>query len=228
MNLQSAVISAEFSWLEGKGLLHSQEVFALASKIKRALTSTLSPQDEEKMLKLKSNLPKSVQFIIWNEEVVITNEHFKDEYLYASTFFKDVDRRYVLGWIPGGSSDFQSSWVFSTIDDGSTFKIKCVFHNEYLYPDNNFKDNVRRNVFTWRRKSLEPEFFWKVELLGDDKIRIKSANYNEYFYAENSTYAFSPNRRSVFTGVDGHACDDSCNWMLKEANNSTKCRFSAS
>lgn len=218
-------IKAVFTQFKIHKLWYGHHVFSLALKIKRALTSNLDINEKNELLKLKSELPKVVQILIWNEEAFITNEKFPNEFLYASTFYKDDEKRFVFTWIPGGEQDTKSPFVFSTFDDGLTFKIKSVYANEYLYPDTLLKDNARRYVFTWRKKSLEPSFFWNVEILDNDRIRLKSSTYNEYLYAENSTYSFNINRRMLYTGMTGQTCDESCNWILNFNENSTNCEF---
>ena len=167
-----------------------------------------------KLTELQHKLPKSVQTLIWSTPTSITNEAFRGEILYPANCFHSENHRRVFTWIPHGAPDIKDPWVFETFDKGLTFSIKNKIANEYLYPDTLLRDLKRRNVFIWGKKILEPIFFWNVEIVGNDKVRLKSSVYKEYFYAENRTLAFDSERRSVFTGVAEFACDERCNWIL--------------
>jgi hypothetical protein len=202
---------AEYDRLFTKNLLQSTEVFALALKMREAMETV--PLDVVKKLKdLRAELPSNVQILIWRKPTALYNKAYPVEYIYAYSGNTDPNLRKLFSWVPGGRNDPQGKYLFATQDFGKTFSIKNLWANEYLFSDSLF-DPSRREVFTWRKKTLEPTFYWKVELLNFNEVRLKSITNQEYFYAETDEFNFNNNRRQVFTGV-GRVCDDSCNWIL--------------
>jgi hypothetical protein len=203
---------AEYDRLFTNGLLQTTEVFTLAQKMREAI-KTVSHDVVKKLKELQAELPLNVQILIWKKPTAIYNKAYPGEYIYAYSGNTDPNLRNVFSWVPGGSVDSQGKYLFATQNGGETFLIKSLWANEYLFSDSLF-DPSRRDVFTWRKKTLKPTFYWKVELLNFNEVRLKSITNQEYFYAETNKFNFNNQRRQVFTGV-GRVCDDSCNWILE-------------
>jgi hypothetical protein len=207
----------ELNRLKDNQLVYSADIFPLALRIKRAILADSSGLDIVKFANLKSQLPQTVQILIWNVETVLVNEAYPNEYLYSSIIEKDADRRWAFSWTPGGTPEPKAPYVFSTVDDGKSFSIKSSLYNEYLYPDTEV-ENSWKLVLLWRPGTLEPTFSWNIELLSDTKIRIKSATYGEYFFSHSSTVLLDPIRRHVYYGMTDADCDLSCNWSMNLVN----------
>jgi hypothetical protein len=165
---------------------------------------------------LKSLLPKVMQVIISGTKTVIANEAYSNENLHSSNKFMR-QKRLIFSWIPGEFLEAQASFTFLPTNEDSTFYIKSLWSNDYVYASASLFDAKRRNVLS-SDKNADPKFKWKVEILSDNKIRIKNAFYNEYLHAENVTLKSESDRRSVFTGLPGHVCHTNCNWILKTAS----------
>jgi hypothetical protein len=208
-------VKAEFDRLEDNNLLFSSEVFKLAIQIRSSMVTATSKTCFDKLTALKSLLPKVIRVIISGTKSVIVNEAYTKEYLYSSNKFMS-QKRLLFSWVPGEHLEAQAPFTFSSSDDGSTFFIRSLWSNDYVYASSSLFDAKRRSVLS-SDKTNDPKFKWNVEILSDNKIRIKSTLYNEYLYAESKTFKYDSDRRSVFTGLPGHACHINCNWIVKTA-----------
>jgi hypothetical protein len=204
--------------LKTRGKLYTNEAIPVAIRIKAAMEKSMeyAPRQLTKFNNLKSELPRSVQIIVWNKKVQLETKAFPGQYMYAAgdDLARDEDRRNIFVWKAGGF-DSQGEWKFSTKNDGETFLIKNTHFNEYLYAaaDDLARDTERRNVFTWRPGSYE-ECDWKVEILGNDEVMLRSHNYHqEYMYAAYIEY--DDERRHVFTWRPIEGCDDTCIWKFR-------------
>jgi hypothetical protein len=168
-------MQTELNRLKNSGLLYSSEVFSLANRIKQAMISDAS------FASLKSQLPQSVQILMWSAYATMENEAYPGQFFYASLVVRNANTRFVFLWLPGGNQrEDPTSYVkFSTENAGQSFSIKNVHFNEYFYPE---QQSPSRVMSLWRPQTLESTFYWNVELLGDAKIRIKSSTYGEYVY----------------------------------------------
>jgi hypothetical protein len=181
------------------------DYFDMANRIKQAMVT------DSKFVNLKKQLPLSVQAMILNHEVTLENEAYPGQYFYASAKLKDSNSRYALSWIPGGNpkSDPPAFVVFNSTDSGNTFSMISTHFNEYYYPG---VQGPKRDFNSWIPKTLEPTFYWVLEILGDAKIRIKSSTYGEYAYSSEDLY--DSDRRMNYVGKTSATCGVECNWIL--------------
>lgn len=212
---------SHFDFLKNNSLMYSSEALVLAIQIKTVFkTKSKNQRLISEFMKLKRQLPTTVQKLIFNEYSNLFSKAYDREYLLGKCYAESYEnRRDIYTWIPGGAigENPQGDWVFLTQDEGKTFMLKNAFFDEYLYPETDEVpfDEMRRNVFTWKLQSAIPaEGFWNVEIVNDNEIRIKSATYNEYLYAEKIEYAYDKDQRRVFTAKEGFKCDKRCNWIL--------------
>ena len=191
----------------------------LAFRVRKALTSTSSLEEFKTLIEIKAQLPKVANFLASGLQTSLISAAYQGEYLYAYSAAPVDNRRALYTWVPGGdpSADIQSPFIFSTSNDGLTFAIKSLYRNEYMFPDTSLLDSSRRFVRLWSNQTLEPIFSWKVEILNEISIRIKSLS-DEPLYAETMAFALNSKRRSIFAGTSGHICDTSCNWILPNCN----------
>jgi hypothetical protein len=209
---------SQFDSLKTNNKLFSSKIFPLAIKIKKSMENDeISPLLTIQFKELKDDLPSSVRVIIWNEKTHIFNKYYSSEYLYpvSEGGAYDKNRRHVYTWVPGGR-DSTGNWEFTTQDDGKTFLIRNIQFNEYMYAaiDKYKYDSSRRRVFTWRPGTFDDDCKWKVEIVSDSEIMLKTWNYNEYFYSGADNLRKDGYRRNVFTWGGSSACDSTCVWRL--------------
>lgn len=200
--------------LKVKGLLNSSEVFLLATQIKIGIkTNSTNFSISFKFIKLKMELPKVVQQIIWNEKVFLISS----EYLQCSVNDNDEYRREVFTRVAQDPyNELQTQWSFSSFDEGNSFVVKNSFKNEFLYPevDELAFDDERRSIYLWRQQSILPESYWIVEIVSDNEIKLKSKTYHEYLYAESHDF-INDEGRSVFTARIKNNCGTKCFWRVE-------------
>lgn len=82
--------------------------------------------------------------------------------------------------------------------------------NQSLYSGDVDNDVGRRQFFTWIPGGFDSRCDWKIETLFTDsglKFKLKSLDYDEYFYAANDNLKYDKNRRNVYSKIA--VCD--CN-----------------
>lgn len=218
----SAEISTLYDGIEGdlyrlksNGLLYSSEIFSVASKLKRAMSMQLTSRETEMFSILKNQLPKCVQVLIWKIQTILVNEAYENEHLIASEEFQDRDRRHIFNFASQDDFVRNSLWVFSAVNDSDVFSISSNYVNEFLYPEASVEGSWQRKVFTWYPRNIEESFYWIIEVLDEYKIRVKSATYDGYLYADSSKYGSDETKRKTFAGRPENLCDLECNWILK-------------
>jgi len=182
------------------GSNYGPDMLKLGEFIRSSMAEIADQSVFHQYAQLKSELPCSVRKIIWGDQLILKNDHYRES-LYAATngMAFDGDRRSVFLW-RDGTFDEDAWWTFSSTNGGRTFLIKNHQYDEYLYAAHfSPYDSDRRRVFTWRPGTDDLEYEeWLVEIQSDgNHIKLKNKHFNEHLFA--SGFTNDSKRRHAFT-----------------------------
>jgi hypothetical protein len=196
-----------FDQLKSNNHLANSFTLKLAHRVKEAMEwsnyQNVAQYKKSIFESLKSSFPKGVRTVIWSKTLCLRNIAF-NEYLYGPNSFVTDNRRKIMTWVPGNQVR-EGDWLIEPgNDDASFFRIKNIYHGEYLYASGHTYDSDRREVYTWTPGSSVREGDWVLEPEDDSAsyFLIKNTHYsNEYLYAAGIKH--DGDRRRVFTWRKG-------------------------
>jgi len=197
----------ELDSLKGQGKFYSPEILVFAVLLKNTMEKTGDLWSYDQFTTIKSELPSSVQSIVWDDTSNIASVYF-GQFFYAAVndYAFDTERRNVFLWMqPDWQNKIkQSNWKFVPVEGGQYFMIINEEFNEHLYAaDNHYEPKTtQRQIFTWRSDTPHDDSgLWKIEILNDRDVRFKNKKYGEYLYASDVMY--DQYRRHVLTWKNG-------------------------
>lgn len=149
---------------------------------------------------IKSQFPKSIRTLIWNEKLTLRNSFYNETLLAGDDqSARDSKRRSVFTSNSTEELDMSMKWKVET-KDGQIFTFKNMHYNEYLYaPGDGFKQGVHRSIYTWRPGTKDFDEFWRIEIVGDDEIVMRHTFYHDELMFASPIMYLETTLRYVYT-----------------------------
>lgn len=161
---------------------NSSEFLFFTYRLLQEIKSKTSPNIIKNWTLLKSEIPENIKLLMESETVLLINELHGDKYLNSE----------------GVLSEFKDFWIFNYFEETQRFSVR----NSKLRKLFSLKSNKTHQNFAIQNST----FFWKIEILSNDSIRMKTDenNKDEYLCVESDKVFLKEN-------IEDEA---SCSWKI--------------